>query len=113
MVCYGLSFPVYFNSRPRVGGVLKIRQTGSGTVAISILAPAWGASIPASTSPELHGISILAPAWGASAVCNRHGRGILISILAPAWGASDVAGLNLAPHLISILAPAWGASVPV
>ena len=99
----------YFNSRPRVGGVYYIVCVGAGGD-ISILAPAWGASPGRRRRWAAWPISILAPAWGAS---HLHQQGLArrpISILAPAWGASYRVCPDCGAHLISILAPAWGAS---
>ena len=57
---------VYFNSRPRVGGV-EAPLVRLVDCLISILAPAWGASAEHLIEVETDAISILAPAWGASA----------------------------------------------
>ena len=89
---------------------------------ISILAPAWGASVPCRScslptlfqfSPPrggrpfgpfpvthcINSISILAPAWGASLGAIEQLGWPLISILAPAWGASRGMGLlGVAPR---------------
>ena len=122
----------YFNSRPRVGGV-EAPLVRLVDCLISILAPAWGASIKKRINDMVGGkISILAPAWGASVKMDYDKIFGVISILAPAWGASRcgisrvraVRDFNSRPRVggvghglhhpqdaaISILAPAWGAS---
>ena len=84
------AFPLhqYFNSRPRVGGV-HVGHCAREYRNISILAPAWGASIKPPPGTERRAlISILAPAWGASGRNAHIRRRPQISILAPAWGAS-------------------------
>ncbi len=59
-------------------------------------------------------ISILAPAWGASLEHTHVAPGgVTISILAPAWGASTQDFKVFVKDYISILAPAWGASTAV
>ena len=55
-----------FNSRPRVGGDGG-NQRGPDQLAISIHAPAWGATVPGRDGEEAQDISIHAPAWGATA----------------------------------------------
>ena len=77
-----------FNSRPRVGGVgMQVYLPLSPL--ISILAPAWGASLEHThVAPGGVTISILAPAWGASTQDFKVFVKDYISILAPAWGAS-------------------------
>ena len=100
-----------FNSRPRVGGVSLTgydipepylfqfspprggRPKGDGSrdfdLLISILAPAWGASLDSLQNSVSVNISILAPAWGASVLWDNACAVLWdISILAPAWGAS-------------------------
>ena len=65
-------------------------------LAISIHAPAWGATIHPSVLLDMPDISIHAPAWGATCLAQAVARRVLISIHAPAWGAT------LLPFLLSL-----------
>ena len=56
--------------------------------AISIHAPAWGATTGAFAANHIIDISIHAPAWGATLGYNISQRRRSISIHAPAWGAT-------------------------
>jgi len=78
--------------------------------AVSIHAPAWGATYPAdcpdrrgegfNPRPRMGGdsfwmgsieerrVSIHAPAWGATGRCGHFKHGYIVSIHAPAWGAT-------------------------
>ena len=103
--------------------------------AVSIHAPAWGATaglIQPRRSPE---VSIHAPAWGATGLLfgwgtwlavfqSTHPRGVRhhlcaagqgtgpVSIHAPAWGATRACPSLAAVYCsVSIHAPAWGATV--
>ena len=79
----------YFNSRPRVGGVRRERRPAFKLRAISILAPAWGASGGKRRDDVIDNqFQFSPPRGGRRAVIDGHGAGLLISILAPAWGAS-------------------------
>ena len=106
-----------------------------GNNAISIHAPAWGATIgdekikrvkkhfnPRSrmgSDNDITGyvsarlISIHAPAWGATIHIIHFGMSFLISIHAPAWGATVHRFDEMQEIMISIHAPAWGATFPV
>ena len=57
-------------------------------------------------------ISIHAPAWGATYPVNKMGAYVCISIHAPAWGATLNSLWILHQIAISIHAPAWGATAP-
>ena len=62
---------------------------GNEIAAVSIHAPAWGATRWTQDSPQAPAVSIHAPAWGATSrdarlVCHAE----LVSIHAPAWGAT-------------------------
>jgi len=60
---------------------------------------------------ELLAVSIHAPAWGATASCaDSGGGGRCVSIHAPAWGATQAGGDMRAYLCVSIHAPAWGAT---
>ena len=102
--------------------------------AVSIHAPAWGATIMAATLDEYGRVSIHAPAWGATKTevsiygpyqrfnprtrvgCDQRLRDIHtclveVSIHAPAWGATPLTGLQRRAAYVSIHAPAWGATL--
>ena len=65
------------------------RYAKDGELTISIHAPAWGATSAATDSREMQEISIHAPAWGATALAVAKHNDLLISIHAPAWGATS------------------------
>ena len=109
-------------------------EFGARLKAVSIHAPAWGATgdgLLVGLAP--HGVSIHAPAWGATHHPHRPDRAGRVSIHAPAWGATScwpacgasrwcfnprtrvgcdrLAGAGLTAHgQVSIHAPAWGAT---
>ena len=109
VVLHGLS-PFNFNPRSRVGSDRRGLQ-GNPTQAISIHAPAWGATyqvtisdIPSSDfNPRSRVGSDLER-------CDLCDTVTVISIHAPAWGATGIAGGGVDIHIISIHAPAWGAT---
>ena len=55
-------------------------------------------------------ISIRAPAWGATTGDGRIDTEVMISIRAPAWGATNISRILPNSISISIRAPAWGAT---
>ncbi len=63
--CRPICRPVCFNPRPRMG---SDKQTGDLTFiyAVSIHAPAWGATFTKKELEQLKNVSIHAPAWGAT-----------------------------------------------
>ncbi len=76
-----------FDPRPRMGGD-AIEDGADHLGAVSIHAPAWGA-----TRGVRHGVrgvqvSIHAPAWGATFTTRRWQHHVKVSIHAPAWGAT-------------------------
>ena len=101
--------------------------------AVSIHAPAWGATpLPGQRPPHIP-VSIHAPAWGATCPqsgqswqdcgfnprtrvgCDvggqgAHGVGGIVSIHAPAWGATKFRRNDISVTMVSIHAPAWGAT---
>ena len=102
-------------------------------MAVSIHAPAWGATRNYAGKYERTGaVSIHAPAWGATYRVRaaehrfecfnpraRVGRDTFatiaeqysgVSIHAPAWGATQAFGNLLYYYYVSIHAPAWGAT---
>ncbi len=77
-----------FNPRSRVGsdGLVKPLVIG---LAVSIHAPAWGATTPTPAAGwHQDCVSIHAPAWGATSLLVLSNRCIRVSIHAPAWGAT-------------------------
>ena len=78
-----------FNPRARVGRD-RISFIKAGTNAISIHAPAWGATGYNPVNRDYSAISIHAPAWGATSRKCACSRGSVISIHAPAWGATPL-----------------------
>ena len=80
-----------FNPCPRVGG------NGRGSrhpveVAVSIHAPAWGATVVVAIDGIDVVVSIHAPAWGATRVAYEVSHSNAVSIHAPAWGATFFEG---------------------
>ena len=59
-----------------------------GGVAVSIHAPAWGATSQLSPRVETRLVSIHAPAWGATHQRACQDGNVRVSIHAPAWGAT-------------------------
>ena len=102
--------------------------------AVSIHAPAWGATEIQRHLVEEGCVSIHAPAWGATGIGmrlklrpsgfnprarvgrdkqNRRAVAVeqYVSIHAPAWGATDLPRADNIGGGVSIHAPAWGATV--
>ena len=78
--------------------------------AVSIHAPAWGATGFNDGTCEVDDVSIHAPAWGATFKgCGCHCAD-LVSIHAPAWGATTEGMSYFDKEAVSIHAPAWGAT---
>ena len=120
-----------FNSRSRMGSDASASDC-SKEIAVSIHAPAWGATRPGTPWTTSATVSIHAPAWGATlAPCagffgassfnsrSRMGSDVTamslrasasVSIHAPAWGATKPKGQSEARTGVSIHAPAWGAT---
>ena len=63
-----VSASICFNPRTRVGCDGQQPRPSDRQTAVSIHAPAWGATRPAGDSPGRIHVSIHAPAWGATAV---------------------------------------------
>ena len=67
--------------------------------AVSIHAPAWGATDWAAHERQSLQVSIHAPAWGATSAASLASKGLYVSIHAPAWGATFAAGPSgLSPY---------------
>ena len=77
----------YFNPRARVGRDISFFDKRLNN-AISIHAPAWGATAGKRVVSHPIGISIHAPAWGATSRDIYFDLDLIISIHAPAWGAT-------------------------
>ena len=123
-----------FQSAYRRGCDLRFRQRRGPDSAVSIHAPAWGATQSQRCNTPDVTVSIHAPAWGATwkqgkmqplidrfnprtrvgcdlrpvAMLHVYGR---VSIHAPAWGATYGIRYSEALCLVSIHAPAWGATI--
>ena len=127
-------FPPFhcFNPRSRVGSDFPKCFKG-GSQAVSIHAPAWGATSPGANPSSTMDVSIHAPAWGATfpARCSYYlnscfnprsrvgsdfdepigtAQAVDVSIHAPAWGATFGREQQLDKLRVSIHAPAWGAT---
>ena len=120
-----------FNSRSRMGSDALARGL-DGIMAVSIHAPAWGATgvgdDPRPIPPSFNSrsrmgsdliprdvrsgfkVSIHAPAWGATSSHARVVWEAMVSIHAPAWGATSARRTSTASSPVSIHAPAWGAT---
>ena len=120
-----------FNSRSRMGSDGALLAVCAGVAAVSIHAPAWGATRPrrsASCAPQ---VSIHAPAWGATRSLAwkdktvwfqftlPHGERQLSDVVPPrvpgfnsrSRMGSDASALDSRPSKqVSIHAPAWGAT---
>ena len=59
---------------------------------------------------KLHAVSIHAPAWGATSFNPEDGAFVAVSIHAPAWGATTLPASTTGETRVSIHAPAWGAT---
>ena len=95
---------IYFNPRSRMGSdVMKRFVLADG--AISIHAPAWGATKPSLGHAYCGIISIHAPAWGATQVIMKTCNELKISIHAPAWGATLSALLTMCAVLFQSTLP--------
>ena len=66
-------------------------------VAVSIHAPAWGATVSVPFEGRNYDVSIHAPAWGATISALRVLAKAIVSIHAPAWGATAIEDRLLAP----------------
>ena len=104
----------------------------SNGIAVSIHAPAWGATQGNCLKITNHGfqstpphggrldlyaageslvyVSIHAPAWGATKSAVKGAPFQTVSIHAPAWGATKATGMHEDTVIVSIHAPAWGAT---
>ena len=76
------------STRPR--GARQFRPDAlSLSLAVSIHAPAWGATKTEQSNAEFSYVSIHAPAWGATRRLRKEALAGLVSIHAPAWGATS------------------------
>ena len=98
-----------FNPRTRMGcdctGSIQLHDS-----AVSIHAPAWGAT-KLLVKKIIHIlVSIHAPAWGATVDGRLPYMSLAVSIHAPAWGATGILSKRHTRGYVSIHAPAWGAT---
>ena len=125
-----------FNPRARVGRDEDLDLSRARRLAVSIHAPAWGATRrlvrvmwarPCFNPRARVGrdfailkcdvaateVSIHAPAWGATGAGGWLSAGANVSIHAPAWGATAGAIGQAHVMFVSIHAPAWGATCSI
>ena len=77
-----------FNSRPRVGGDVTYAATSAIGYQFQFTPPRGGRPETAGSRGLVEAISIHAPAWGATDKQIKEWRAQIISIHAPAWGAT-------------------------
>ena len=102
--------PGRFQSAPPHGGRLGQVRSYAQFKAVSIRAPAWGATRSVCAGSHHRSVSIRAPAWGATRRCRWRSQHGPVSIRAPAWGATSDPSRQAHPEGVSIRAPAWGAT---
>ena len=83
-----------FNPRTRVGCDGDADDGHTTPQAVSIHAPAWGATSPHGVMLCQLSVSIHAPAWGATRYGASNLRHCIVSIHAPAWGATTQATMQ-------------------
>ena len=99
-----------FNPRPRVGGDSISAASAFGTRKFQSAPPRGGRPGWRGQRRHADAVSIRAPAWGATTRPTTPGSRVLVSIRAPAWGATRH-GIRKGGSLnVSIRAPAWGAT---
>ena len=76
---------------------------------VSIHAPAWGATAPTHTVGTLEGVSIHAPAWGATLLQAQRWQKGRFQFTLPR-GERRVMAVLVCAVVVSIHAPAWGAT---
>ena len=99
-----------FRSTPPHGGRPEFRRTIYSVFAVSIHAPAWGATRRRPPSRARCRSFDPRPRMGGDYCYSEHYRGQAVSIHAPAWGATSTLFCAGAGHAVSIHAPAWGAT---
>jgi len=77
-----------FQSAPPRGGRRRVPAGQRRLDAVSIRAPAWGATRPGFDCRVQNRVSIRAPAWGATPPTWTVVSSFVVSIRAPAWGAT-------------------------
>ena len=103
----------HFNPRARVGRDVALPRPFADPHAISIHAPAWGATAFDFALFVALVISIHAPAWGATTLKSCISTSFLFQSTRPR-GARRPCKSGLSRfHVISIHAPAWGATIDV
>ena len=91
---------------PRGGRPIKNGQTSSN--AVSIHAPAWGATETSGRKSTKKSVSIHAPAWGATIDETAEAEEDAVSIHAPAWGATNCRMMCVMMHTFQFTPPRGG-----
>ena len=99
-----------FNPRPRVGGDLNLPASLGIQSAVSIHAPAWGATPWVRRRQHGPDVSIHAPAWGATRYTVNFASQSWFQSTPPRGGRPARRGPPANQGLVSIHAPAWGAT---
>ena len=87
-ICFMLINGLLFQSTHPHGVRLKAFESCRAIDAVSIHAPAWGATRQILHRGERRSVSIHAPAWGATTLSAVTSSSCHVSIHAPAWGAT-------------------------
>ena len=103
------TFCAMFQSTPPHGGRRNRARRIANGIAVSIHAPAWGATRGRIDQVGRGGFNPR-PRMGGDLEAELAELVAGVSIHAPAWGATAEASLVVIPHDVSIHAPAWGAT---
>jgi len=99
-----------FNPRTRMGCDDSWHMVGVRAVAVSIHAPAWGATPQGHNLAGCHRFQSTHPHGVRPAGSHTHPARLHVSIHAPAWGATRFWTGQRSIGMVSIHAPAWGAT---
>ena len=104
-----------FNPRTRVGCDQRPGHRQRGSSAVSIHAPAWGATYPCQADRTGSGVSIHAPAWGATCRLSHAAASRCRCFNPRTRVGCDLCqgGQGIRGRMVSIHAPAWGATAKV
>ena len=102
--------PPGFNPRARVGRDASSRPSSRASCCFNPRARVGRDQRQLEVAVEVPAVSIHAPAWGATLGANYGATFDVVSIHAPAWGATRHACWCYCRHPVSIHAPAWGAT---